>query len=53
MTIVNYDTVKKAIDTGVLLIDVRQPEEFVAGAIPTAKNIPGISLLFYHSSHWI
>lgn len=46
---VTYSELKKVIenkDPNTRLIDVREPEEYAAGAIPTAKNIP-----CKHSSH--
>jgi rhodanese-related sulfurtransferase len=40
MSMGRIDEVKAAIDSGAFLIDVREPEEYAAGHIPGAVNIP-------------
>jgi len=47
---VSYETACKSIDEGALWLDVRTPEEYEAGHLPGAINLPFFSLRFQASS---
>ena len=46
---ITFDGVKRAVDEGAYLLDVRSPGEFMAGTIPGAVNIP-VDLLRHNLS---
>ncbi len=40
MTNLNCDDIRQTLKNGAILLDVRNVDEFVRGALPEAKNIP-------------